>query len=131
MNIDKPISWATNPGPIPSASCTKKRNKATPIAISGVMNEKSITKLAVPEPRPRHRSRASAKVTPSGTAMATVRVASFRLCARALRSTGSSQTELTLPTYHSVENPCHEVSERVALNEKSTAIATGRRDQAI
>ena len=77
------MSWAMNPVPIPSASCTKKRNSATPIAISGVMNEKSITKFAVPEPRPCHRSSASAKATPSGTAMATVRVESFRLCASA------------------------------------------------
>ncbi len=63
--------------------------------------------------------------------MRTVRTASFRLCVRAARSTGSSHTELTLPTYHCVENPCHEVSERVELNENSTAIATGRSDQAM
>jgi hypothetical protein len=30
-----------------------------------------------------------------------------------------------VPTYHRVENPCHTLRDRPALNEKRTAIATG------
>ncbi len=82
-------------------------------------------KFAVPEPRPRHRSRARANATPNGTAISTVRVDSFRLCSNTARSSGSCHTELTSPTYHRKEKPCHEVSERVALNENSTAMPIG------
>lgn len=100
------------------------------MATSGVMNENSMRKLAVPEARPRHRSRARANPTPSGTAISTVRPASFRLCTSAERRVGSCHTELSFPAYHCVENPCQDVSERVPLKENRTATKTGRSVQA-
>ena len=131
MYIASPSTCAANPVPSPVTSCVKNRNSATPIAISGVMNENSMTKFAVPEPRPRQRSSASANATPSGTAITTVRPASLKLCSSACRSSGSSNTELTFPTYHCVDRPCQVVSERPSLNEKTTAITTGSSVQAM
>ena len=102
------------------------RKSPTPIAISGVMNEKSITKFVVRADRLRHRSRAIANAMPSGTAIRTVSVDSFRLCIKAARSAGSWNTEFTSRVYQRlIENPCHVVCALPALNENATAIATG------
>src|SRR5215217_2694469 len=129
MYIETPSTCEVNPSPTAVTTFEKNNSSAIAIATSGVMNEKSIRKFAVPEPRPRHRSSASANPTPSGTAIATTSAESFRLWNRADRSSGSFHTELTSPTYHRVENPCHAVSARLALNENTTAIATGTSDQ--
>ena len=120
-----------NPKPIWSTSFVIIRNSPTPIAISGVMKEKSITKSAVPEPRPRQRSNAMAKATPSGTVISTVSVESFRLWNNAERSASSCHTELTSFTYQRVaENPCQVVCALPALNENATAMKTGTSDHA-
>ena len=107
-------------------SCVTIRKRPTPIAISGVMNEKSIVKFAEPAPRPRQRSSAIANATPSGTAIRTTRIESLKLWASADRSSGSWNTEFTSWVYQRlIENPCHVVCAFPALNENMTAITTG------
>ena len=116
--IDNPRTCAVNPRPICSTSLVIIRNRPTPIAISGVMNENSITKSLVPAPRPRHRSSAMAKATPSGTAITTVSADSFRLWNSAERKVSSCHTELTSVMNQRVaENPCQVVCAFPALNE--------------
>ncbi len=103
------------------------RNSPTPIAISGVMNENSIRKLATDALRACHRSSASANPTPNGTAISTVNDESFRLWNSADRSVSSFQSEFTSLTYQRVsEKPCHVVCALPALNENATAMNTGR-----
>src|SRR5258706_7823202 len=90
------------------------------------MNENNIRKFADPATRPRHRSSASAKHTPNGTAISTVSDESLRLCTRPERSAGSCQTEFTSLTYQrDSEKPCHVVCAFPALNENATAMKTG------
>src|SRR4030065_399876 len=58
------------------------------------MNEKSMTMFAPREVRPRHRSMASPKAIPIGTAISTAKPESFRLWRSAVRKESSCQTEL-------------------------------------
>ncbi len=47
-----------------------------------------------------------------------------------MRSVGSCQSESNGSWYHQrIENPCHVLRDRPALNEKITAITTGTIDQ--
>ena len=115
-----------NPSPSAVTSWVTMRNRPTPIAISGVMNEKSITKLDAPAVRPRHRSRAMANATPSGTAISTTSTDSLKLWLSADRSSASWATELTSCVYHRLmEKPCQVVWALPALNENITAMKTG------
>ena len=64
---------------------------------------------------------------PNGTAISTVSDDSFRLWNSAERSVSSCHTEFTSSRYQRVsENPCHVVCALPALNEKATAMNTGR-----
>jgi hypothetical protein len=60
-----------------------------------------------------------------------VSAASLRLWNSEFRSAGSCQTErVGSSQYQRSEKPCQALRERPSLNEKATAMATGRIDQA-
>src|SRR5712691_4383428 len=124
-----PNSWAVVPRPMNLKALMNIRNSDTARISSGVTNEKSMRKFDAADVRVRHRWRASANATASGTDIKTVREASFKLCTTAWRSAGSCSTELFgSETYHFVEKPCHCEIDRPLLNENKTAVATGMRD---
>ena len=111
-------------------SCVKTKSSATPMMISGITNDTSIWKLNTAGRRPRQRSTPIANTTPIGTAITVVITASLRVWKSASRSVGSFHTEPAgSRKYQRSEKPCHAVRLRPALNEKSTASATGRIDQ--
>ena len=98
--------------------------------ISGTTNENSMMKLAPAAGRPRQRSIPIANAVPSGTARMTVRMDRRTVWVIAVRSVGSCQSESNGSWYHQrIENPCHVLRERPALNEKITAMITGTIDQ--
>jgi hypothetical protein len=73
---------------------------ATPRTISGSTKDKSITKFAVPDPRPCHRSSPMANATPSGTVIAIVAIDRRRLWKMAAWSSGSWKSELLGSPHH-------------------------------
>src|SRR6266511_4871734 len=109
------------------------RNNETPRMISGSTNDSSIVKLAIPGPRPCHRSIPIANRVPSVTALSIVATASHTLWTTEARSSGrysSDSAAVGSPTHHRRENPCHALRDRPALKEKATAMRTGTSDHA-
>src|SRR5712691_1743872 len=97
--------------------------------ISGTTNEKSMVKLESDAGRPCQRSIPIANTVPSGTANSTVIVESLNVWSIAVRSVGSCQNESNGSWYHQrIENPCHVLLDRPALNEKTMAMITGTMD---
>ena len=106
------------------------KNSASPRMISGITNERSITKFAPVATLPRHRSIPNAKATPIGTAITIVLSESFRLWITAEWSSGSCRRESDGSVHHHWRlNRWTELLERLALNDTAIAITNGSSDQ--
>ena len=129
-NVMCPIAWATVPSGMKFSRCTKTRNNAVPITISGVTSVASEIPLEAPAPRPFHRVNPIANATPSGTVTRTAIAASRMLWRSAVLRVGSWRTDRSgSPVYQRVDHPCAVDRDRPSLNENLTATRIGTIDQ--
>ena len=127
--VMSPMSCAVVPSVKGVARVVTRKSSPMARAISGMTNDRSTAKLAPVGTLPRHRSRASANVTPSGTVMMVAMMARVIVWRRALRSAGSLRIDpFGSHVYQRRENPCHTLRDRPALNENRIATATGTSD---